>query len=255
MYAMNDYEYTMGSTALVVPPITEQDTETAASLVRESYHRFEQIQPKLATALHQQDVALQTSGQQYDEQNNCVEYFRLDDEALLVERMMGRDQIKRSDINADLHPHIEMRLTDEHLAIELVISTRAWVDQQNLAGKLTLPRHRDDFVRQLQGLGHGYYLGYWDGANLEDMHLQSSLFYRIRILNEWLYTFEPGRDTFRLGFWYSPETLLMDEASLIEELTEKFQALYGIYNFIAWRADNNYREFYDDTPRRNAYYY
>jgi hypothetical protein len=67
----------------------------------------------------------------------ALPYFRSREQAQLVERLMGRDNLDyQSTIEIYRHPIIELRLTPDCFAVELVLSPSAWWDQQNFVGKL-----------------------------------------------------------------------------------------------------------------------
>ena len=50
---------------------------------------------------------------------------------------MGKESgAQTGDVDTYRHPVIELRLTPDQFAIELILSPYAWLDQQNLIGKL-----------------------------------------------------------------------------------------------------------------------
>lgn len=163
--------------------------------------------------------------------------------ALTVERLMGREMVNSaSHILSSHHPLIELRLQSDYLVLELAIQPEAWFDQQNIMGKLSLARNQTQFYQLLAHLDERYCLGFWHGHHLSEMHLTMRHLRRIELLNEWLSTFEPSKDTFRLGLWLSYEQLGMENLS--EKLSEHLTALYKIYDFLLWTSDNNHREAY-----------
>jgi hypothetical protein len=177
-----------------------------------------------------------------------VVYLRTRGQAVQVERLMGREEVASvNSIEARRHPVIELRLTPEHFAVELLLSPDAWWDQQNLVGKLTVQRYRQDFYALLQGFDASYFMGFWRGTHLSELHLSAKHFRHPRIMDEWMSTFQPSADWLRLGTWYK-----LDEEKLQEnapqEIARHIKSLYGLYQHILWTSDNNFREFYN-TPR------
>ena len=175
-----------------------------------------------------------------------ISYTRSGSQAAVVERLMGREEVaSAADFEPRRHPVIEMRISPEHFVVELVLSPDAWWDQQNLVGKLSIARHRQDFYKLLRTLPEEYCLGFWRGIHLSDMHLGAIQFHRTQVLNEWLSTFEPGKDWFRVGLWYTPETASLGSESIATELVQQCKLLYSIYENLLWTSSNNFRNFYN----------
>lgn len=173
-----------------------------------------------------------------------VHYWRTPEEAQIVERLMGRESLDMDDVNVMRHPVIELRLTPTYFAIELIISPDAWWDQQNVAGKLSVVRHRNAIYQKLQSLSGDYCLGFWEGTTLTDVHLNADQFRWKQVLDEWLSTFEAGKDWFRLGIWYDVEDEFMESDQFILELARHLKTLHDFYTELLWTGDNNYRTFY-----------
>jgi hypothetical protein len=111
-------------------------------------------------------IVSQKSAASLDQSDSVVlTYFRSQEQAEMVERLMGKENIGISkEVDTYCHPVIELRLTPEHFVIELVLSPKAWWDQQNFIGKLDLPQHRATFRNLLRSLDHDYRLGFWGHA-------------------------------------------------------------------------------------------
>ena len=164
---------------------------------------------------------------------------------MLVERLMGRDGSDMS-ANVDIyrHPVIELRITPENFAIELIMSPLAWWDQRNLIGKLSVDRHHETLRGFLQHIDGDYRFGFWDGTELSDMHLTSRQLLRGNILNEWMSTFADGQDWLRVGVWYEPEDPALSTENILNETVQRVVALYKLYNFMLWTSNNNFQSFY-----------
>jgi hypothetical protein len=180
-----------------------------------------------------------------------ISYFRPAAEATLVERLMGRESAE-SNYNGDArcHPVIELRLTPDHFVVELILSPEAWWDQQNLMGKLAIHRHRNTFYKIIHSMDGDYRLGFWGGTHLSDIHLRTGELSWARALEEWMGTFEEGRDWFRIGYWYDVDDLDLDADQIVAEVFDRIKALYKLYTFLLWTSNN---DFLDMHRRQHAH--
>lgn len=175
----------------------------------------------------------------------CVAYLRTRGQAVTVERLMGREEVASMHaVDAHRHPVIELRVTATALALELILSPDAWWDQQNLLGKLKVARHRQEFYLLLRDLTVAYRMGFWEGTHLSEMHLTAHQFQHPRIMDEWMSTFEPGADWWRVGIWYPFDDDGLQEGRIVDELVPHVRRLYAMYEHLRWTSDNNFREFY-----------
>lgn len=174
-----------------------------------------------------------------------IVYHRPAGQSLAVERLMGRENSEAEQIEARRHPVIELRLTPKHFTIELLLSPDAWWDQQNLMGKLTIARHRSEFYTLLSKLDTTYMLGFWRGVSLNDMHLTAEQMRWPQVLDEWIGTFAPGKDWFRVGTWYRPAAATLNGDNIAAEVLRHIRTLYVIYEHALWTSNNNFRSFYD----------
>jgi hypothetical protein len=177
-------------------------------------------------------------------------YFRSHEQAQLVERLMGRESEEWSEDAAPYrHPVIELRLTPEHFAVELILSPYAWWDQQNFIGKLELARHRQTFHALLAQLDGDYRFGFWDGAHLSDMHLTAWELRHSTVFEEWMQTFADGQDWLRIGKWYAPEESQPNNDTILLELFDQVKNLNSLYTFLLWTSNNNFHSFYEKRQR------
>lgn len=179
-----------------------------------------------------------------------INYWRGQGQGVVVERRMGR-QIIAEAVDLHRHPVIELRLAPEHFAVELIISPDAWWDQQNLAGKLSIERHRKTFYDAFQKFDDRYRFGFWSGIHVGEMHLNAEQMRWKQVLDSWISTFSPGKDWFRLGVWYQPEELAAEATQIVPEVLRQIKALYRVYQQLAWTSDNNFVEFYQKTPKNS----
>jgi len=179
-----------------------------------------------------------------------LQYMRSRPQAIRVERLMGRDETSNSGIDARRHPVIEVRVTPSFLTVELILSPYAWWDQQNFVGKMSLDRHRENFYDLIRALDDETKVGYWRGVQLEEEYVKVSQFINQRIWKEWIDTFDPGKDWFRIGFWYTPEADAICSEKIEDELIRQVRGIYTLYEDIIWSSNNNYREFYQASGSR-----
>ena len=192
-----------------------------------------------ASAVHPQ-----TNSDFNEEKILAVQYTRARANAVNVEKLMGREDVASlNNIILRLHPVIELRLSEAGLALEFIISPDAWWDQQNLQGKLSVSRHRHEFYTRLMELQPEYCMGYWEGVHLSEMHLTGKYFQHPRILDEWLGTFHPNADWFRIGIWYDVDDESLQNEHIVDELLQQIQTIYPLYRYFVWTSENNFREF------------
>lgn len=177
-------------------------------------------------------------------------YLRSREQAVAVERLMGKDRVSISgDVEMHRHPVIELRFTPDAFAIELILSPYAWWDQQNLVGKLELAQHRAQFRQLLSLLDSDYRFGFWSGIHLGDMQLSVGQLLQGRVLDEWINTFADGQDWLRVGKWFDVQDPVLDTHHLTAAAFDVVKALHGLYEFILWTSNNNFHPFYEKRQR------
>lgn len=176
----------------------------------------------------------------------AIGFRRRPSEAVTVERLMGREEIANlHNTDPRRHPVIEIRVQERWFVVELVISPDAWWDQQNLLGKNSIERHFHHFHRLLRNLPPAYRLGFWRGCHLSELHLEGKYYAHTRVLDEWMSTFEPNLDWFRLGIWFEHAQLAEHNLDALHTQTmAHIRHLYPIYDYLVWSSDNNYRDFF-----------
>jgi hypothetical protein len=197
-----------------------------------------------------QPVSFETISDPFAQDVVAIRYSRGRGEAQAVASMMSDGH--ECEMSTDCHPAIEIRITPDHFAIELVIAPSAWWDQQNLVGKLTVERQRSDFYRLLSQLSCEVQIGFWQGAYLSDVRLSSCDVYNPRILNEWMNTFAEGQDWVRAGVWYDLSDEALSAENIVSEVFQRVCELYKLYSFITWTSDNDFRAVYRKLLSRSA---
>ena len=242
---------------------TRHDHDTLASLptrdaAQEVYEKFGELHRTLYRRMRDHNYDLHPhwnkAAQVSNRSASCsgeiiglsLPYLRSKEQGVLVERLMGRDGV---DLSADIyrHPVIELRITPENFAIELIMSPLSWWDQRNLIGKLTVARHRDSLRTFLQHMDGEYCFGFWDGTALSDMHLTNRQLLRGSFLDDWMSTFADGQDWLRIGMWYEPEDPVLYTDSILNEVVQRVVALQKLYTFMLWTSNNNFQSFYRKT--------
>lgn len=176
----------------------------------------------------------------------ALQYLRTPAQAVTVERLMGREEIASiHNIDARRHPVIEVRLSQRHFTVELVLSPDAWWDQQNLVGKLSVPRHRHTLYQLLQALTPHYRMGFWQGPHLSEMHLTANQFQHPPVMDQWQSTFEANSDWWRVGTWYDLDDSAVQDSTIFDTVMTDIGHLYPIYNHVMWMSDNNFRDFFE----------
>ncbi len=243
-------------TALLEAKANMQDADVA---LQRLYRRFEDLHHVLYPKLRKHGVDLHVNLENNGEVtfSSCASpfstelmtltYSRSHNQAEIIESIMGREN---RPIETRCHPVIEVRITENTFAVELVMSPNARQDQQNFAGKLSIDSHRESFYKLLRDMKHEYYLGFWSGAHLEDVHLSTSQLPPARIMQQWLETFAAGRDWLRIGAWFTVEDDSLTQENFVNEVFQRVRELYNVYEFIAWTSNNNFQEFYKRTLAR-----
>lgn len=179
-------------------------------------------------------------------------YMRNAADAKNIEHIVGLDPAATPDNQKIyLHPVIELRITPQHFVVEMVVAPEARHDQQNYVGKLSVRQHRLKFYELLSDLRANYLLGFWAGAHMDDVYLETSNLPPQRILFEYLDTFAAGRDYLRVGHWYQPGDERLTEGVLLEEVFQRVRELHTVYEFLLWTSDNNFQSFYKKSIARS----
>lgn len=175
-----------------------------------------------------------------------LNYYRSPSPAMAVERLIGMENATITNvIQPAFHPNIEIRLDQEHFAVELIVPRTAWWDQENFKGKLSLGRYLVEFHHYLRRLPPDFILGFWEGIQLDSQHLSTEAFQHFQVFQEIIETFDAGKDYFRLGFWYPVDTEALTEQNHVDQIFFIVKQLYPIYEQLLWSSDNNFRAFLD----------
>jgi hypothetical protein len=173
-----------------------------------------------------------------------LRYLRSRAEVQAVEEMMGVPKpLDYSETQYTKHPMMDVRIDSEYLAIELLVTDKAWLDAQNFKRKVE--RHkikRQQFIRILQGLGHDYIFGGWPDTSKPNLIKTAADLANEEELLDWLSEFDPGYSWLRLGIWYTDtEDFRLTTGRIVDEVLYRFKQLYPVYKYLLWTPDNNFR--------------
>jgi hypothetical protein len=173
-----------------------------------------------------------------------LRYLRSKTQVKAIEEMMGVPKpLDYAETQYTKHPMIDIRIDDEYLAIELLVTEWAWLDAQNFKRKVEQHKTKqDEFLQILHELGNDFIFGGWPDTSKPSLITTAADLAREDQLLEWLSGFEPGSSWLRLGIWYAD---LMDYRlrtnRVVEEVLHRFEQLYPVYQFLLWNPGNNYR--------------
>ncbi len=222
------------------------------------YRRLLSLHKSISSRLHKHGVELHpaypkavagnSAAASSDDVVMSLAYMRPPSNARTIEGIMGRDELTTSgEIDPRRHPVIEIRLTPHAFTVELVVSPMARQDQKNFAGKLFVDEHRAALFEMLYDSDTEYVLGFWNGLNVDDMHINTGHLPPARVLHEWIGTFAAGRDYLRIGAWYDAGDERLNEHNIVNEVYQRVRELYQIYEFIGWTSNNDFIQFYQRT--------
>lgn len=143
------------------------------------------------------------------------------------------------------------RVNTEGFAVELMISEKAWVDGQNLKGRLQdgaeQRGHFRNLLAELSG-EHTFVLSQFmrqDGRPLgyqEIMRAKASRLVNVGMLNTTMDKYQPGGHDLRLGIEYKPGDRRLTTSKIVDEILLRFEQLYPIYAFLSWSPKNDFRK-------------
>lgn len=173
-----------------------------------------------------------------------LRYLRSRSEVQAIEEMMGVPKLlDYSETQYTKHPMIDIRIDSDYLAIELLVTDKAWLDAQNFKKKVEQHKaERQHLIHLLRNLGHDYIFGGWpDTSKPELIKTAADLANEERLL-AWVSQFDPGYNWLRLGIWYTDyEDFRLTTGRIVEEVLYRFKQLYPVYQFLLWTPDNNFR--------------
>ena len=148
------------------------------------------------------------------------------------------------------HAMMDVVISEQGLGVELSVPASAWVDGQNLRGKITnaleAPTFREKFGRALRRLDNRFRFQieeYSEGdRNLVYARRARSVSNPPQIAAATA-AYRPGAHDLRIVIWYVPHEPCLRKDTIREEVLARLEELYPLYHFIAWSPTNDYRRF------------
>ena len=148
------------------------------------------------------------------------------------------------------HAMLAVTIDESSLGIEMCIPAAAWVDGQNLRGKLVGAPDAFDFRSRFGEMVAS--LGYRARVQIEERTEEghgrvwakrAKAFHSPAALATATAIYEPGKHELRIGTWYQPDDPLLSAASIRREVLARFEELYPLYEMIVWGPTNDYRRY------------
>jgi len=148
------------------------------------------------------------------------------------------------------HAMLAVSIDDSALGIELFIPSEAWVDGQNLRGKLVGAPDSYDFRRQFCQMVTA--LGFRARVQIEERTdegqgavwgKRARAFESPALLATATALYRPQKHDLRIGTWYRPDDPLLCQTTINREVLDRFEQLYPLYQFVAWDPTNDYRRY------------
>ncbi len=131
------------------------------------------------------------------------------------------------------HQHIclQLRLSDDGLAVGIEMATKAVVDRDNAAAKLKHSWARKQFLELMASLPSETRIGFADD-------LESALELK-DVPESWAALWGESQDTFRAEVHIDQSDEVLTEPALIGTVSELLVAFLPLYEFFAWTRDND----------------
>lgn len=178
----------------------------------------------------------------------CIPFLRL--RYAKPQALMRRMEKLFLDDFGRFHAHVMLAVTidESSLGIELLIPSAAWVDGQNLRGKLVgapdAYDNRCQFGEIVAALGYRAQVQIVErtGENRGRIWAKRARAFRSPApLATATALYEPGKHDLRIGTWYRPDDPVLAPAAIGQEVLTRFEQLYPLYQLIAWSPTNDYR--------------
>jgi len=180
----------------------------------------------------------------------CIPFMRL--RYAKSKALMRRMEKLFLDDFGHFHAHVMLAVTidQDAIGIELSIPSAAWVDGQNLRGKLVGAPNAYEFRRQFGEIVSS--LGFRAQVQIEEHTSEghgriwtkrARAFRSPAPLATASALYEPGKHVLRIGTWYRPDDPQLNAMTISQEVLAHFEQLYPLYELIAWAPTNDYRRY------------
>jgi len=148
------------------------------------------------------------------------------------------------------HAMMDVVISEKGLGVEMYVPAAAWVDGQNLRGKLTnaleAQAFREEFANILRRLDNRFRLQieeYSEGQRVLVYARRARSVTNPAQIAAATAAYRPGAHDLRVIIWYLPDEPCLRKARIREEVLTCFGQLYPLYQFITWSPTNDYRRF------------
>ncbi len=144
------------------------------------------------------------------------------------------------------HPYrtalLGVRIDALGLAVEMLVSDRAWVDAQNFKNKLVHGAPEKRHLRQLLAeLGGDYTLTYETSEPRQEiLRTRCSRLVNLGTLDTTIAKFSPGEHQIKVAIHYPPGHPCLEDEALPTEILLRLGQLYLLYQFVNWSPRNDY---------------
>lgn len=147
------------------------------------------------------------------------------------------------------HAMLAFGIDADTVGIELIVPSAAWVDGQNLRGKLVgapeAYEFRHDFSEMVSSLGFRARVQIEEHSEEEGPRKvwgkRAKAFAAAAPLATALAIYQPGKHSLHIGTWYGPDDPQLRTGFIAREVLDRFEELYPLYEFVAWKPRNDYR--------------
>ena len=148
------------------------------------------------------------------------------------------------------HAMLSVVISDKGLGVELSVPAAAWVDGQNLRGKLTnaleAPVFREKFGQNLRRLDNRFRFQieeYAEGVRDLVYARRARSVTGVSQIAAATGTYRPGAHDLRIIIWYLPRESCLRKDMIREEVLARLGELYPLFQFVSWSPTNDYRRF------------
>ncbi len=143
------------------------------------------------------------------------------------------------------HPYstglLGVRLQQDGVEIELLVTHRAWADGRNFKNKLAQGAPEKKHLRQLMAeLGSDFSLSLESATREQLLRARCSRLVNLGTLDATLDKYDPQAHELRIAMHFNPDDPRLEDAVLPTETLVRFGKLYLLYQFISWSPRNDF---------------
>ncbi len=155
------------------------------------------------------------------------------------------------------HPYstvlMAVRLDEHGLAVEMLLTHKAWADAENFKNKLLQGPPEKRHLRQLLAeLGSDFALSIESPTHQELVRVRCSRLVNLGVLDATMEKFNPHAHQLRVGIRYAPDDPRLDAEVLPGQVLLRFGQLYLLYQFFSWSPRNDFLSSHRATLRAQS---